>query len=170
MLRRIAGECRSKRMREEHGGFGLLGGFNLPMFIFFLVVTVIVAAPFLIWSDLSKLVVLLLAPVLSYVAIFALGQILNLLEGAGEEPDFASISEAGDAGLALPRKPEGLSCPSCGSKDLAVILYGLPAMTEELKKALANQQVTLGGCLVHSEAPQWACNTCGHKFGELPSP
>ena len=156
-------------MNKEHGGFGLLGGFNLPMFIFFLLVTVIVAAPFLIWSDLSKLVVLLLAPIVSYVAIFALGQMLDLLEGAGEEPDLMPVSEAGDAGFALPKKPEGLSCPSCGSEDIAMILYGLPAMTEELKKALANQEVTLGGCLVHSEAPQWVCNACTHKFGELQS-
>jgi hypothetical protein len=139
------------------------------MFVFFLLVTVIVAAPFLIWSNLSKLVVLLLAPIVSYLAIFALSQILDLLEGAGQEADPIPVSENGDAGFALPKRPEGLLCPSCGSEDVAMILYGLPAMTEELKKALANQEVTLGGCPVYSQAPQWVCNACTRKFGELRS-
>ncbi|MBW1744171.1 MAG: hypothetical protein JRJ47_12220 [Deltaproteobacteria bacterium] len=72
-----------------------------------------------------------------------------------------------EADFLLPKKPEGLSCPSCGSEDIAMILYGLPGMTEELEKALANKEVTLGGCMVHDDAPQWACNACSHKFGKL---
>lgn len=40
--------------------------------------------------------------------------------------------------------PEGLLCPSCGAKDIAVILYGLPGITKELEKAIENRKITLG--------------------------
>ena len=67
----------------------------------------------------------------------------------------------------LSKRPEGLSCPSCGSKDIAEIQYGLPAITDELEEAIANQEITLGGCGIYDGAPQWACNACRHKFGEI---
>ena len=63
--------------------------------------------------------------------------------------------------------PEGLLCPSCGAKDIAVILYGLPGITKELEKAIENKKITLGGCLVYDGAPQWVCNACNRKFGEF---
>jgi hypothetical protein len=137
------------------------------MFIFFLVVAVVVATPFLIWSDLSIWLILLVAPIVSYLGIFSLSMILDLVERSGEEPDLVPVPKAGEADSSLPKKPEGLSCPSCGSESIAVILYGLPAMSEELKKAVENQEVTLGSCLVHDEAPKWVCNACSHKFGTL---
>jgi hypothetical protein len=144
-----------------------MGGFNLPMFVFFLLVAVVVATPFLIWSDLSTWVILLVAPIVSYLGIFSLSLILDLVERRGEDPDFGPVPEAGEADFSLPKKPEGLSCPSCGSEDIAMILYGLPGMSKKLKRAIENREVTLGGCLIHDEAPQWVCNECSHKFGKL---
>jgi len=144
-----------------------MGGLNLPMFVFFLLVAAVVATPFLVWSDLSTWVVLLVAPIVSYLGIFSLSIILDLVEGRGDKPDFVPFPKAGEADFSLPKKPEGLSCPSCGSDNIAMILYGLPAMSEKLKQALENQEVTLGGCMIHDEAPQWVCNECSHKFGRL---
>ena len=137
------------------------------MFVFLLLVAVVVATPFLIWSDLSVWLILLVAPIVSYLGVFSLSLILDLVERRGEDPDFEPVPEAREADFSLPKTPEGLSCPSCGSKDIAMILYGLPGMTEELEKAIANKEVALGGCLVHDEAPQWVCNACSHKFGKL---
>lgn len=144
-----------------------MGGFNLPMFVFFLLVAVIVATPFLIWSDLSTWLILLVAPIVSYLGIFSLSLILDLVERRVEKPDFGPVPEAREADFSLPKRPEGLSCPSCGSDNIAMILYGLPGMTEELEKALANKELTLGGCMIHDEAPQWVCNGCNLKFGKL---
>jgi hypothetical protein len=144
-----------------------MGVFNLPMFVFFLLVAVIVAVPFLIWSDLSAWVILLVAPIVSYLAIFSLSIIIDLIERSGTTRDSSSLLEELKPGFSLPGKPKGLLCPSCGSKDIATILYGLPGMSKKLEKAIENQEVTLGGCVVHDEAPQWVCNGCNHKFGRL---
>ena len=67
----------------------------------------------------------------------------------------------------IPKAPEGLSCPSCGAQKIAVILYGLPAVTEEFESALADKTVTLGGCLIYDGAPQRVCNVCSCTFGEV---
>lgn len=152
-----------------------MGGFNLPMFLFFLLVTALVAIPLLIWSELSTWIVLLAAPITSCVAIHAFGFVVDFIEGS-QEPynrphsgDLDSLKKAEEEHLVLPQEPEGLLCPSCGSESIATILYGLPAMSKNLEKAIENREATLGGCLVHAEAPQWTCNRCNHKFGRLRS-
>ena len=153
-----------------------MGGFNIPMFILFIVVTIFVAAPLLYWSDLPNWVVLLLAPLASYAGLFAISQLIDLIEakkypdteaplrgeGRGTESDSAE-----EADFSLPEKPHALKCPSCGSKDIALILYGLPAIDEKLEKLIAKREMTLGGCGIYEGAPQWACNACSFKFGEL---
>ncbi|MBW2172406.1 MAG: hypothetical protein JRF69_10615 [Deltaproteobacteria bacterium] len=103
-----------------------MGGFNLPMFVFFLLMAVVVATPFLIWSDLSTWLILLVAPIVSYLSIFSLSLILDLVERRVEEPDFEPIPEAGEADFSLPKKPKGLClvhdeapqwvCNACGHK------------------------------------------------------
>ena len=135
------------------------------MFVLFLLVTAVVAVPFLVWSDLSTWVILVAAPIVSYVALFVFGLVVDFIE-ARQDP-YNGPYPGEEEPWVLPEKPEGLSCPSCGSESIAMILYGLPAMSEELEKALENQEVTLGGCMVHDEAPRWVCNVCSHKFGKL---
>lgn len=147
------------------------------MFVLFLLVTVAVAVPLLIWSELSTWAVLVAAPIASYAVINVFGFVVDLIERRqkpykGSYPGEKEVSlefpeKAKEQPLVLPEKPEDLSCPSCGSQSIAAILYGLPAMSEELNKAVENREVTLGGCVVHEEAPRWACNACGHKFGTL---
>jgi hypothetical protein len=144
-----------------------MGGFNLPMFVFFLLVAVVVAVPFLIWSDLSAWLIILVAPIVSYLAIFSLSIIIDLVERSGKTGDFVPVPEAGGPDFSLSKRPRGLSCPSCGSHNIATILYGLPVMSDKLKRAIENREVTLGGCVVHDAAPEWVCNACGHKFGTL---
>jgi hypothetical protein len=56
------------------------------------------------------------------------------------------------------------SCPSCGSARIARILYGLPAFDNELEEALSQGTVTLGGCLVTGNDPEWACLGCGQTI------
>ena len=70
----------------------------------------------------------------------------------------------------LLKKPKGLLCPSCGSEEIAEIQYGMPALTKELEDAIANHKITLGGCGIYDGMPQWACNACWHKFGEIRIP
>jgi hypothetical protein len=144
-----------------------MGGFNLPMFIFFLLVTAVIATPFLIWSDLPEWIILLVSPLVSCLGIFSLSLILDLVERSGTTRDFSSLLEELKPDFSLPKKPRGLSCPSCGSKDIATILYGLPGTSKKLEKAIENREITLGGCVNHDEAPQWVCNGCSHKFGRL---
>ncbi len=65
-----------------------------------------------------------------------------------------------------PRKPD--SCPKCGSKMVATILYGLPMLDEELKRQLDAGEVTLGGCTSAGNDPIWQCVECHKSFGQQP--
>ena len=57
-------------------------------------------------------------------------------------------------------------CPSCGSSDIARILYGEPAFSEELRRDLESGRIVLGGCvIVKGQIPKYRCNDCGHEFG-----
>jgi len=55
-------------------------------------------------------------------------------------------------------------CRRCGSRDVAWILRGYPAMDDELKADLRAHRVTLGGCVVREGQPDHRCNTCGLAF------
>jgi ribosomal protein L37AE/L43A len=56
------------------------------------------------------------------------------------------------------------SCPACGSPRLARILYGLPAFSKDLEEALEGGTVTLGGCVITGDDPEWECLECGQKI------
>ncbi len=57
-------------------------------------------------------------------------------------------------------------CPMCGG-DSAAIMYGLPADMDKLEKELNAGKVTLGGCCVSGDSPEWECNKCGYTWGKL---
>lgn len=59
-----------------------------------------------------------------------------------------------------------LTCPHCGSTDVARIQYGLPALSDDLEADLAAGRVVLGGCLMESGGVDHACNACGVEFWE----
>ena len=56
-------------------------------------------------------------------------------------------------------------CPQCGSRNTASILWGLPAMDDNLQEKLYNKEVILGGCLTTDNDPTYHCNTCKKDFG-----
>jgi len=56
-------------------------------------------------------------------------------------------------------------CPRCGSERIAGILYGLPALSEELRLALEAGSVVLGGCEVTGNDPRWRCLGCSYEMG-----
>jgi len=141
----------------------LMGGSNFLLFILFIVLTIIVAVSLLYGSELPKWMALLIAPLASYAGLFAMLKIPELIEGRQKRTTLPP-GKTEEADIGFPITLEGFSCPTCGAKDIAVILYGMVSITEELAKAIANQRVSLGGCGIYDGAPRWVCNACNRKF------
>ena len=57
-------------------------------------------------------------------------------------------------------------CPYCGSQNIAHLIYGMPAFTEELQRKLDEGKVALGGCVFEYDRPilLYHCNDCGEEF------
>ena len=53
-------------------------------------------------------------------------------------------------------------CPSCKSKNVVPIEYGLPGfkMEEEAMKG----KIHLGGCMIEEDSPDFHCNDCGREW------
>lgn len=62
--------------------------------------------------------------------------------------------------------PEERECPVCGSAAVARILYGLPQFDGELRYLVAEGTVSLGGCDICEDSPDWYCNHCGYEWGD----
>ena len=63
----------------------------------------------------------------------------------------------------VPRKHP--ACPSCGSTDVAEVLYGFVIPDEMLSAAAGRGEVVFGGCVVTGDDPRWECNVCEARFG-----
>ena len=61
-----------------------------------------------------------------------------------------------------------MKCPMCGGKDIASIMYGLPAFDEELEQKLKSKEIVLGGCCITEADSQYHCNTCNKNFARPP--
>jgi hypothetical protein len=61
-------------------------------------------------------------------------------------------------------KPE--KCPNCGSKKVARIMWGLPALTPELVRDEKEGRLILGGCCVSDDDPRWQCTDCNVSIYE----
>jgi DNA-directed RNA polymerase subunit RPC12/RpoP len=59
---------------------------------------------------------------------------------------------------------ESITCPKCGSKAIARIVYGYPLLDEKMEKDLKEGKIKLGGCCLWEGNPDYHCNTCGHEF------
>ena len=60
-------------------------------------------------------------------------------------------------------------CPKCGSSKVVPIVYGLPLENlekpgDDLFGAEKRGEVELGGCLVHTNNPNFRCKACGEAF------
>jgi hypothetical protein len=56
-------------------------------------------------------------------------------------------------------------CPSCGSRSVVRIAYGLP--DEVGKEAARRGAIALGGCILGKDAPKCHCWDCSHRWGKL---
>ena len=64
------------------------------------------------------------------------------------------------------KKGRPSKCPQCGSPRIARIVYGLPDFSSgELKKAVEEGRIVLGGCIVGPDSPRWECKGCGARMG-----
>ncbi len=61
----------------------------------------------------------------------------------------------------MERAEQPQSCPECGKTPVATILYGMPAYSQELKRDMKAGRITLGGCCVSGDDPEWECTHCG---------
>ena len=57
-----------------------------------------------------------------------------------------------------------IKCPNCGSYELARLLWGMPAVNEELAKDIADGKIILAGCLLGSKMPRYSCKKCGNNI------
>jgi hypothetical protein len=53
-------------------------------------------------------------------------------------------------------------CPECNSFDVLPILYGLPSAGAI--KEYEQGRISLGGCVVGTDDPEWSCQACGHAW------
>ncbi|MCD7974987.1 MAG: hypothetical protein LUF25_04285 [Phascolarctobacterium sp.] len=58
-----------------------------------------------------------------------------------------------------------MKCPKCGSRKVAPIMYGLPALSKDLEERLNNKKLVLGGCCVSDNDPRYYCFGCEQKIG-----
>jgi hypothetical protein len=70
----------------------------------------------------------------------------------------------------LPTIQEDLAptvCPACGADAPLRIAYGYP--TGDMFEASERGEMALGGCVIRSDSPTWACPACGHRWGGPPT-
>ena len=60
--------------------------------------------------------------------------------------------------------PKKQTCPSCNGKNIAKILWGLPADMIEIEEQLERKEIVLGGCNVTSNDQKLECNDCGTRY------
>jgi len=56
-------------------------------------------------------------------------------------------------------------CPRCYSERQARILYGFVNITGDLKACLEAGSLFLGGSTIRWDNPDWACQSCGYRWG-----
>jgi len=56
------------------------------------------------------------------------------------------------------------TCPNCGSNNTAIIRWGFPKFTDELRRDRDAGRVILGGCVRTGDDPTHACNDCQLGF------
>ena len=67
--------------------------------------------------------------------------------------------------MAMMKEKNRISCPACGSHNVAYYLYGMPVMNKELEQGIENHKIICAGCGVSDNDPEYHCNDCGEDFG-----
>jgi hypothetical protein len=60
------------------------------------------------------------------------------------------------------RGNQSLKCPSCGSKDIIRILYGLRPLPDP--ELMSQGKIVLGGCCFTDDDPDYRCGECEHSW------
>jgi len=61
------------------------------------------------------------------------------------------------------KRRKRIVCPTCGSRDVLSIVYGLP--TDEALRRAGRGELALGGCIIDDHSPVWHCRKCGAAWG-----
>lgn len=69
--------------------------------------------------------------------------------------------------LRVPAADTVNECPACHSSDLALVAYGLPVWTQELKNDIQARRVVTGGCMFTADSPRYQCNECTAQIAFL---
>ena len=65
------------------------------------------------------------------------------------------------------RENDPVICPTCGSDNVAKIIYGEYDLTDELKEMLRAGIISLGGNKIDKDNPIYVCNSCYKRWGRL---
>ncbi len=57
-------------------------------------------------------------------------------------------------------------CPSCRSKNTALIFWGYPGDMEWYLSAVAKKEIVPGGCTLSNNDPKWECTDCHNRWGK----
>lgn len=57
-----------------------------------------------------------------------------------------------------------LKRPYCGKSKISKLIFGLPAMSDELQKNIDEGKVKLAGCMVGEESSRYYCRWCKKEF------
>jgi hypothetical protein len=61
-----------------------------------------------------------------------------------------------------------MNCPSCKSSDVCYIVYGyIPEVDQEMRQEIQQNKLSLGGCIVGPDSPQYRCNECNYSWGNV---
>jgi hypothetical protein len=90
------------------------------------------------------------------------GELLQAYEQRHSELDLGLLDDfrrtLGELELLLGRDP----CPRCRAGDVVPVLIGEPPYEQFLREQAG--QLVLGGCLVETGTPDWACRVCGNQW------
>lgn len=57
----------------------------------------------------------------------------------------------------------GKTCPECGSKEIAFLLYGIGCNDDE-EELVDRREIILRGCIFDDDAPNLGCRDCEHTW------
>ncbi len=59
------------------------------------------------------------------------------------------------------------ACPTCGSNNVAIYVYGKPTLSRRMVEGLESGKIISGGCMIRKTAPKLHCYNCNKDFGRL---
>ncbi|TVQ53813.1 MAG: hypothetical protein EA377_07075 [Phycisphaerales bacterium] len=63
-------------------------------------------------------------------------------------------------------------CDSCGSEDVARIIWGLPVPPKpgsQMERDVNEGRIVYGGCAISGNDPDFRCKACGHEWRQSPN-